>query len=76
MFKVFAKLFLFACVVAIPLSYMFANNWLANFAIHVDLSIWIFIEALFFIILITGLTVGYESIKAAMMNPIDSLKSE
>jgi putative ABC transport system permease protein len=61
---------------AIPTAYYATNKWLENFANRIDLSWWIFACGAIFIFTITLLTVSYQSIKAALMNPIKSLKTE
>lgn len=67
---------LISLVIAIPVSWTLANLWLENFAYHTNLSVWIFIAAGVTALLISWFTVGYQSIKAAVMNPVKSLRSE
>lgn len=74
--KDFSKLVLISIVIAIPVSWTLANLWLENFAYHTNLSVWIFIAAGVTALLISWFTVGYQSIKAAVMNPVKSLRSE
>jgi hypothetical protein len=72
----FAKMVLVAIVVALPVSYYVAKNWLDGFAFKIDLEWWYFIGAGLLTITIALATVSYQSIKAALANPVDSLRSE
>ena len=72
----FAKMVLVAVVVAIPISYYVTKSWLDGFAFKIDLEWWFFIGAGMLTLLIALLTVSFQSIKAALMNPVKSLKSE
>jgi ABC-type antimicrobial peptide transport system permease subunit len=59
-----------------PLSWYLMNKWLSGFAYHTALSIWLFVGAGVAAILIALITVSYQSVKAAIINPVKSLKSE
>src|SRR5690606_29143670 len=72
----FAKMVLAAIVVALPLSFYMTKTWLDNFAYRIELEWWMFAGAGLLDMGIAFLTVGFQSIKAAMMNPVKSLKSE
>jgi len=72
----FTKLILLATVIAIPLAWFAINGWLQGFAYHVDLSWMVFVFASMSALLIAWLTVGYESVKAAVSNPVKSLRTE
>jgi putative ABC transport system permease protein len=72
----FVKLVLISLCVAIPVSYYGMNNWLQNYEYRDPISWWIFGVAGLGILLITILTVSYQSIRAAMRNPVISLRSE
>ncbi len=72
----FTKLVLLSIVLALPISYYFMNQWLDNFAYKIDLSIWIFVSAAMLSLAIAWLTVGYQAIKAANVNPAKCLKDE
>jgi len=69
-------LVLIAFVVIIPLSYYVAQEWLKNFAYHINVSPWMYFKACGVILSITLLTVSYQSIRAALSNPAQVLKSE
>ncbi|GAB4014167.1 ABC transporter permease [Spirosoma migulaei] len=72
----FMKLLSIALLIAFPLIGWALNRWLHNFAYHVDLSIGVFIIAGLSIMLLTLAMVGYQAIKAALMDPVKSLRSE
>ncbi|HEV8514371.1 MAG TPA: ABC transporter permease [Cyclobacteriaceae bacterium] len=74
--KDFTKLVLIAFVLAVPLSGWLLDTWLKGFAYRVDLGISSFIIAGILALAIAWLTVSYQSIKAAIVNPVRSLKSE
>jgi putative ABC transport system permease protein len=63
-------------VIAAPISWYLMRNWLEEFAYKIELGIGIFLLALSGILLISVLTIGYKSLRAALSNPIESLKSE
>jgi ABC-type antimicrobial peptide transport system permease subunit len=70
------RLILIAIVIAVPLSWYAVNSWLAGFAYHINVSWLVFFIASFAALSIAWLTVSYESIKAAVVNPIKSLRTE
>ena len=74
--KDFIKLVLLAIVIASPLAWYTMNQWLANFAYKLDIEWWIFALAGVLAIAIALLTISFQSIKAALMNPVKSLRSE
>jgi len=74
--KEFVLLVTIACVIAMPLAYYFLQNWLVDYAYHTKISWWIFFASGVGSILLTLVTVSYQSIKAALMNPVKSLRSE
>lgn len=74
--KQFLSLVIFSLVIAVPLAYYGMNKWLENFAYRIDLSIWIFLLAGALTIVIALLTVSFQAIRAAVANPVESLKNE
>ncbi|MFC4874588.1 ABC transporter permease [Negadavirga shengliensis] len=72
----FAKMVLLAIVIALPLSFYMTKNWLDNFAYKIDLEWWYFIGAGVLTLVIALLTVSFQSVKAALTNPVESLRSE
>jgi len=74
--KDFVLLVIIALFIAIPTAYYFMFNWLQGYTYHTVISWWIFAATAAGAIIITLLTVSYQSIKAALMNPVKSLKTE
>lgn len=74
--KDFTKLILIALVISVPLSYYFMNEWLSSFAYRTSIGADIFIIAGAAAILIAWLTVSFQTMKAALVNPVKSLRSE
>ena len=72
----FLKLVGIAILVAFPVAWWAMNNWLQNFAYKIDIEWWIFAVAGVVTVFIALLTVSYQSIKAAMSNPVKSLRTE
>lgn len=72
----FTKMVMVAILIALPLSFFIVQEWLASFAFKIGLKWWFFIGAGVLTMLIALLTVSFHSIKAALMNPVNSLKSE
>ncbi|MCG2617076.1 ABC transporter permease [Terrimonas sp. NA20] len=72
----FTRLILIATLIAIPLAWWAVNNWLEGFAYRTSVSWVIFALSALAALIIAWLTVGYESIKAAIANPVKSLRSE
>ena len=74
--KDFLKLVVIALLVAIPLSWLAAGKWLENYPYRIALSWWMFAAAGLMVILIALLTVSFQAIKAALGNPVKSLRTE
>ena len=74
--KDFGKTVLIAILISMPFSIYLSNAWLANFAFKIELQWWYFIGSGVTALLIAMLTVSFQSIKTALMNPVDSLRSE
>ena len=74
--KDFALLILISCLIAIPVAWYFLNQWLLNYNYHTAISWWIFAATIAGALVITLLTVSFQAIKAALMNPVNSLRSE
>lgn len=74
--KEFIRLLLIAFLIAAPLAWWLMNKWLETFEYRISPGIEIFMLAIFITVVITCLTVGYSSVKAALMNPVKSLRSE
>jgi putative ABC transport system permease protein len=74
--KEFVLLVLYSCLIAIPISWYSLHRWLAQYDYHTGIAWWIFFAAALGALLVTLLTVGYHSIRVAMMNPVKSLRAE
>ncbi|HEY8927544.1 MAG TPA: ABC transporter permease [Mucilaginibacter sp.] len=72
----FVSLVIIALIIAAPVSWYFMQQWLQHYSYHAELSWWIFAATAAGAIIITLLTVSYQSIKAALANPVRSLRSE
>jgi putative ABC transport system permease protein len=74
--KDFFKLVLIAALIAFPFAWWAMNKWLQSFAYRIHISWWIFLAAGIIAILIAVITVSFQAIKAAIANPVESLRSE
>ncbi len=74
--KDFLKLVVIAIAIAVPLSVYALNQWLQKFEYRIALSWWMFVTAGLLTVFIAIVTVSYQAIKAALANPVDSLRSE
>jgi putative ABC transport system permease protein len=72
----FLKLVFIAAVIASPIAWYFMNLWLEDFAYRTTISWWVFLLAGAAAILIALFTIGFQAIKAAITNPVKSLRSE
>jgi ABC-type antimicrobial peptide transport system permease subunit len=74
--KEFLLLVFISLVIALPVSYYFMRNWLQNYEYRTEISWWIFGIVALTTLLITVLTVSFQAIKAAIANPVKSLRTE
>lgn len=74
--KDFLKLVLIAILIASPLAWYFMNQWLADFTYRIEVQWWMFALAGVLAIGIAFLTIGFQSVRAALTNPVKSLRSE
>jgi len=74
--KDFLRLIVIALLLSTPIAWFAINKWLNNFAYHIDMQWWIFAAAGLLTMLAALLTVSFQTIKAALLNPADSLKNE
>lgn len=74
--KDFMFLVIISLFIASPLAYYFMNNWIQKYTYHTEISWWIFAVTGAGALVITLLTVSYQSIKASLANPVKSLRSE
>ncbi|MEP6465751.1 MAG: ABC transporter permease [Parafilimonas sp.] len=74
--KDFLKLVAISCVIAFPVSWWMMHSWLQNYKYRIEISWWIFLAAGISAILIALITISFQSIKAAIANPVKSLRTE
>ncbi|MEP7255492.1 MAG: ABC transporter permease [Ferruginibacter sp.] len=72
----FAKLVIIAAIIAFPLAWWFMHDWLKDFAYRANITWWVFVAATIIALLIAILTVSFQAIKAAIANPVKSLRTE
>jgi ABC-type antimicrobial peptide transport system permease subunit len=72
----FLKLVLLAILIASPVAYLFVGNWLKGFAYKIDVSPLVFILAGFLAVIVSMATTSFQAVKAAMANPVKSLRTE
>jgi putative ABC transport system permease protein len=74
--KDFIRLVLIAILIASPIAWLSMDNWLAGYDYHIGISWWIFLAAGLLSLVVALLTVSYQAIKAAVANPVKSLRTE
>jgi putative ABC transport system permease protein len=74
--KEFARWIILANIIAWPLAWLAMSNWLEDFAYRIDLTVFPFLTAGIFALIIAWLTISYQSIKAALANPIEAIRYE
>jgi len=76
LYREFALLLLVAFVIAVPFAWFTISNWLQGYAFRIDIHWVYFVFPFIFMIAIALITASYQSIKAAIANPVNSLKME
>lgn len=74
--KDFVVLVIISCFLAVPVAYYFMHNWLQKYEYRTEISGWVFLVTCLGALVITLVTVSYQAIRAALMNPVNSLRSE
>ncbi len=74
--KDFLKLVLIAFVLAIPIAWYAMNQWLQEFAFHIEMQWWMFFLAGLTVLIVALSTISYQSLRASLSNPIESLRTE
>ncbi len=74
--KDFLQLIIAACLIAFPLSYWAMHSWLQNYQYRTEIKWWIFVVAGFAAIFIAIATISFQSVKAALVNPVKNLRTE
>jgi putative ABC transport system permease protein len=72
----YIKIALAGVAIGLPVSWLMMDRWLSNFAYHIGMNVWMFISAACIAVAIALSTVSYESVRAALANPADSLRDE
>ncbi|MEO7802021.1 MAG: FtsX-like permease family protein, partial [Ginsengibacter sp.] len=72
----FVLLVLLSCIIAAPIAYYYLGNWLSNYDYKIDISWLVFVMASGLAVFITIITVSFQAIKAAIANPVKSLRTE
>ncbi|HYK44109.1 MAG TPA: ABC transporter permease [Parafilimonas sp.] len=72
----FIKLVFISLLIASPVAFIFMNKWLQNFAYRINISGWVFVIAAFVALAIAFITVSFQAIRAAVANPVKSLRTE
>jgi ABC-type antimicrobial peptide transport system permease subunit len=72
----FILLVIISCLIASPIAYYFLQPWLLKYKYHIDISADVFIWSALAALAITLITVSFQAIKAAVANPVKSLRSE
>jgi putative ABC transport system permease protein len=74
--KDFILLVIISMLIVSPIAWYFLNNWLQHFAYHVSVSVWVFLLTAILSLTMAVITVSFQAVKAALMNPVKSLKTE
>jgi ABC-type antimicrobial peptide transport system permease subunit len=74
--KEFVLLVIISCIIAIPLAWYYLNHWLEQYDYKTGISVWIFVISGLGALAITLITVSFQAIKAAIANPVKSLRTE
>jgi len=72
----FLKLVLLAAIIASPIAWWTMNMWLQNYPYRINVNLWMFGFAALLVVLIALITVSFQAIKAAIANPVKSLRTE
>jgi predicted permease len=74
--KDFLKLVILSALIAFPVAWWVMDKWLANYNYRISVNAWVFVAAGTMAVIIALVTISFQSVKAAMMNPVKSLRSE
>jgi putative ABC transport system permease protein len=74
--KDFIKLIVISLVIASPIAWSLMNKWLSDFAYRIEIQWWVFLLAGFVAVFIAIMTVSWQALRAAMANPVKSLREE
>lgn len=65
-----------SCLIGIPIAWNYLSQWLQNYHYHTEISVWVFVGASGVALMITLITVSFQTLKASVVNPVNSLRSE
>jgi putative ABC transport system permease protein len=65
-----------SCVIATPVAYYFLHQWLQGYYYRISIGPWVFLMAAVLAVVVTAGTISFQSVKAALMNPVSALRSE
>jgi putative ABC transport system permease protein len=74
--KDFLKLIMIALFIAVPLAWYFMNKWLEDYAYRINIQLWVFMATGLAVLAISLITISFHAIKAALTNPVNSLRAE
>ncbi|MEP0554503.1 MAG: ABC transporter permease, partial [Balneola sp.] len=74
--KEFTVLVFISLCIGFPVAYFTTSKWLNNFAERIDVSIWLFLFSSLTVLFVAWATISFQTVKAALMDPVKSLKSE
>ncbi|WPP48468.1 ABC transporter permease [Catalinimonas niigatensis] len=72
----FPLLVILAFLIAVPVSYFLIQKWLAGFAFRIDIGAWVFVFAGVISLLVAMVTISFQTARAALANPVESLRNE
>jgi putative ABC transport system permease protein len=74
--KDFLKLVMISFAIATPIAWIAMHKWLSNYSYRISISVWVFVIAALITVIISLITVSFQAVKAALTNPVKSLRSE
>ncbi len=72
----YIKLICIAFLIAGPIAYYLSNSWLNDFVYHIDMPWWAYVVAVLTVTIVAFITIGFQTFKAALLNPVNSLRDE
>ena len=72
----YIKLICIAFLIAGPIAYYLFNSWLNDFVYHIDMPWWAYVVAVLTVTIVAFITIGFQTFKAALLNPVNSLRDE
>ena len=74
--KTFALILILSSIIAVPVAYFLMQDWLQNFVYRIGIAWWILVASVVAILVLTAITVSYDTIRAARLNPVDYLRED